>query len=752
MAARKRQRSAPAGRVRRVWRRVRPGLSRAALFGLGLSLGGGVPWVLWLDHVAGQRFAERQWSLSSRVYARPLELYPGRALSRSDLQTELAGGSLVPGDPARSGRYRVDGGRYDIHAPAGFYPEGPLPARRYRVTLSGGRVTALTDAQGKAMGVARLPPVEIGSLLPLDARDRTLVRLSGFPDLLVRGIQAVEDRQFGRHHGIDPKAMLRAAWRNLVHGEVVQGGSTITQQLVKNLYLDPGRNLVRKFNEAVMAISLERRFSKAGILEAYLNEVWLGQVGGRAIHGFGRASEHYFGMPVSSLAPEQIALLVGMVRGASWYHPVRNPERARARRNTILGVFHETGLIDRDTLEAARSRPLGVRTGADRGGRQYPAFMDLVQRQLRRDYRDSDLRAEGLRIFTTLSPSAQAHAEAAVAGGPGDDGLQAGLVLADPSSGDIRALVGDRQPRRAGFNRALDARRPVGSVIKPFVYLLALAQAPRFSLVTPLMDTPVRIPVAGREDWTPRNYDGHSHGRVPLMAALVHSYNQATVDLGMQVGVKPLFRLLDQLGVRIDAAPHPSALLGAIELTPMEVAQLYQPLAADGFSAPLRSITAVVDRSGEPIGRYPLTLKPIREREALALVNFALEEVVRTGTAAGLPARLGRDLPVAGKTGTTNDRRDAWFVGYTPDWFGVVWVGRDDNAPAGIGGASTAMPVWAELFRELPVDTQHRTWPDGIEWYWIDWPESQLAVERCDGARALPFIAGSQPVERSSCY
>lgn len=752
MAKRKRSRPAAGSLRATAWRTAKPWLVRTTLFGLGLVIGMAVPWVVWLDHVAGQRFADRQWSLSSRVYARPLELWPGRMISRADLEAELAGSSLTPGDPSRAGRYRAAGGSYDIHAPAGFYPEGLLAARRFRVTLANGRVSGIRNAAGEAVGLVRLPPAEIGSLLPLDARDRTLVRLTEFPDLLVRGIQAVEDRQFNRHHGIDPRAVLRAAWRNLVHGEVVQGGSTITQQLVKNLYLDPRRNLIRKFNEAVMAVSLERRFSKAQILETYLNEVWLGQSGGRAIHGFGRASEHYFGVPVSALAPEQIALLVGMVRGASWYHPGRNPERARARRDRILEIFHDTELIDAATLEAARGRPLGVRDGAQYARRSYPGFMDLVRRQLRRDYHDSDLRAEGLRIFTTLSPSAQGHAERAVSSGLNDAELQAALVLADPASGDVRALVGDRRVRRAGFNRALDARRPVGSVIKPFVYLLALAQAPRFSLVTPLIDMAVSVPVKGDDDWTPRNHDGRSHGRVPLMAALVHSYNQATVNLGMQVGVGPLFRLLRQLGVEVDAAPHPSALLGAIELTPLEVAQLYQPLAADGYSAPLRSITAVVDRRGEPVGRYPLTLKPIRERRALALVNYALEEVVREGTAAGLSARLERQLSVAGKTGTTNDRRDAWFVGYTPDWLGVVWVGRDDNRPAGIGGASTAMPVWAALFRQLPVELERRSWPDGIEWYWIDWPEPLLAVEACEGARALPFIAGSQPVERSSCF
>jgi len=726
------------------------------LFGLGLAIGLLVPTVWWLDREAGQRFAERQWTQASRVYARPLELYTGRKISREALILEIEAAGLQRGSAGTVGRYSTTGSSLDVHLPGFPFPDQNQTAQLLNMTLADGRIATLSHPGGVDAGLVRVPPAELGSVMPLDDRDRTLVALADFPPLLVSGIQAVEDRQFKHHHGIDPRGLIRAAWVNLRHGEIVQGGSTITQQLVKNLFLSSERRWVRKFNEAVMALSLERRFSKAAILEAYLNEVYLGQDGARAIHGFGRASEYYFNLPIQALSVEQIALLIGMARGASWYHPVRNAQRARDRRDRVLGMFLETGLIDQAGFEAARSRSLGVSPTSQRRSRRHGQFLDLVSRQLRRDYRDRDLRNTGLRIFTTLEPAAQRAAERALADGLDEvertEGeLQGAIVLVEPASGEIRALVGDRHPDRSGFNRALDARRSVGSVIKPFVYLLALAMPERYSLVTPLLDEALSVPIDSQESWRPRNHDEKSHGQVPLMAALAGSHNQATVRLGLEVGLTELFDLLRRLGVEPGGEQHPSALLGALSLTPLQVAQLYQVLAAEGYSAPLRAINEVVAANGQSIARYPVRSRPLRDRAALALLDHALRFAVTDGTASSLSWRLSDDPGVRGKTGTTNDRRDAWFVGYTRDWLGVVWTGRDDNAPAGISGAGTALPVWARLFSALPLRPVRPSWPEGVEWYWIDWPQPTLADEQCAGARALPFIAGSQPETMSPC-
>jgi len=721
------------------------------LFLSGLAIGLLGPWIWWLDREASLRFADRHLTEASRVYARPLELHDGLRLSLADLVVELEASGLRSGTTDRPGRFSRQGERLELHLPAFVFPDGPQPALRAALSLRAGRV----ELEGDAASL-RLPPAEIGRLLPLDDRIRTPVALGDFPALLVTGVQAVEDRRFKHHHGVDPRGLLRAFRANLRHGRVVQGGSTITQQLVKNLFLTPERNLLRKFNEAIMAVSLELRFSKSAILEAWLNEVYLGQDAARAIHGFGGASEYYFGQPVQALDPGQIALLVGMVRGASWYHPLRNPERARQRRNQVLAIFHETGLIDAATRARYANAGLGLNPGLLSGGSQYAAFMDLVGRQLRADYRDRDLRGRGLRIFTTLAPSAQRQAERALASGLAEverepDSLQGALVLLEPQGGEVRALVGDRQGGRRGFNRALDARRPVGSVIKPLTNLLALARPERFTLVTPLEDEPLTLEIAGSEPWQPVNHDHVSHGTVPLLEALAQSHNQASVRLGLEVGVDALFRLMRQLGVEPGRDVHPSAFLGAVSLTPLQVAQLYQPLAAEGYSAPVRAIREVMDAEGELVGRYPLRLKPVAEREALALLDFALRRVVTHGTARSLSGLLPSDPGVRGKTGTTNDQRDAWFVGYTADWLGVVWVGRDDNLPAGVGGARTALPVWARLFAQLPLRRVQPGWPDSLEWFWIDWPQARLADEHCPGAVAIPFVAGSRPSDLSEC-
>ncbi|WP_376692543.1 penicillin-binding protein 1B [Wenzhouxiangella sp. EGI_FJ10409] len=721
------------------------------LFVLGLALGLFGPWIWWLDREVSLRFAERHLTEASRVYARALELHDGRAFSRRDLLVELEAAGLRAGSPSRPGYFSLEGNRIDLHLPAFEFPEGRQPAQRARLQLRDGRV----ELSGET-ALLRLPPAELGRILPLDDRVRTPLELAEFPPLLVTGAQAVEDRRFKHHLGIDLRGLARAMWANLRAGQVVQGGSTITQQLVKNLFLSPERSLLRKFNEAVMAVSLEMRFSKARILEAWLNEVYMGQDGRRAIHGFGRASEYYFGQPVEALDAGQIALLVGMARGASWYHPLRNPERARERRDLVLAMFHETGLIDSGTLQRQRQAGLGLRPSLRSGASQYGAFMDLVGRQLRADYRDRDLRGKGLRVFTTLSPSAQKRAETALSEGLArverePDALQGAIVLLEPGSGEVRALVGDRVTGQSGFNRALDARRQVGSVIKPLVYLLALDQPERFNLLTPIEDAPLTVDIPGSGPWQPVNHDGVSHGTVPLLEALAQSYNQASVRVGQAVGVDALFGLMRQLGVAPGREAHPAAFLGAVDLTPLQVAQLYQPIAAEGYTAAVRSIREVVDPAGDSVARYPLRLKSLPQREALALLDFALRRVVTHGTARSLPRLMTGDPGVRGKTGTTNEQRDAWFVGYTADWLGVVWAGRDDNRAAGVGGASTALPVWAALFDSLPKRPVRPAWPETIEWYWVEWPHPRLAAEYCEDAVAVPFIAGSQPEELSDC-
>jgi penicillin-binding protein 1B len=611
---------------------------------------------------------------------------------------------------------------------------------------------------GEPRDLVRLEPAEIASIYPLQKEDRSLVKIEEVPPLLITGLQAVEDRNFKHHPGVDLRGIARAAVANLKARKAVQGGSTLTQQLVKNFFLTHERTVLRKFNEAIMALLLEFHYEKAEILEAYLNEVFLGQQGAYAVHGFGRASQFYFDQPLNRLEPSQIALLIGLVKGPSYYNPRRHPERARARRDQVLAAFEETGLISPDQLRDARASGLGVSDSPRARGTRYHAFVDLVRRQLAQVYREDDLRTEGLRIFTTLSPSDQEKAQQAVTEGLRDlahrglsESLQAALVMADVGSGEVRALVGDRDASRAGFNRAIHARRQVGSVIKPLVYLLALEHDDSYNLMSRIEDEPLTLKQPDGSAWTPANYDGKSHGQVTLLEALTRSYNQATVRLGLNLGVNQLITRLTQLGLDADVDPVPSVFLGAVELTPLEVTQIYQSLAASGFSVPLRSLIAVQTATGDELVRYPLRMLPQPRREAIGVLNYALTQVVEQGTARALPELLGQQVTVAGKTGTTNDRRDSWFVGYTRNRVAVAWVGEDDNRPAGVTGSNAAMRIWASLFRELPLESVDLRMPDGAYWHWVDAISGKLSAEECEGAVQLPYISGSEPFDMSSC-
>jgi len=745
--------SRPTGR----WRR---GLWRLLLLAGGVFLGLMVPWVAYLNHQVTTEFEGRKWDLPSRVFARAVELYPGAPLNLQDLEMELRLAGYRREDSAgRPGLYRVSGNSVEIHRRSFRFPDGVEEARRIEVRFAGGAIERLRDAAtGAALELARLDPAEIASIYPLQKEDRTLVDIEDVPPLLVTGLQAVEDRHFKQHPGVDLRGIARAMLANLRAGRAVQGGSTLTQQLVKNFFLTQDRTVVRKFNEAIMALLLEYHYDKSEILETYINEVFLGQQGAYAVHGFGRASLFYFDQPLDRLEPQQIALLVGLVKGPSYYNPRKHPERARERCDQVLAMFAETGLLSEQEARAAQTASLGVTAKPRTRGSRYHAFVELVRRQLGQVYREEDLRSEGLRIFTTLSPSEQEKAQAAVTSGlrqlaerglPAS--LQGALVLADVASGEVRALVGDRDGERVGFNRALDARRQVGSVIKPLVYLLALEHQADYNLLAAIEDEPLTLRQADGSAWQPDNYDGVSHGKVSLLEALTHSYNQATVRLGLTIGVNNLLARLEQLGVDAEVDAVPSVFLGAVELTPLEVAQVYQSMAAGGYTVPLRAVLAVESSEGGELVRYPLRMLPQPRREAISVLNYALTQVVEQGTASRLPSLLGKSVTVAGKTGTTNDRRDSWFVGYTRNRVAVAWVGNDDNRPAGVTGSNAAMQVWARLFRDLSLEPVDLRMPDGASWLWVDRDSGDLSSEKCPNAVQIPYVAGSEPGQMTAC-
>ena len=720
-----------------------------------LALGIIAAWVLYLDMTVRAKFDGKKWAIPARVYAQPLELYEGLSIPPQMFEQELKdlGYQFVtqtqgPGQVAKRGRY------YQLHTRGFAFADQREPAAVYQLQFDGRQVVALRGAQDL---VLRLEPQEIGSIYPHHGEDRILSALSEIPPLLGETLIAVEDKNFVRHWGISVKGVARAMVANLQAGAWVQGGSTLTQQLVKNFYLNHQRSLWRKLQEAVMAMLLEVHYTKADILEAYINEVYLGQSGPRAIHGFGLAAQHYFNRPLPSLQPHQIALLVAVVKGASYYNPWRFKQRAQGRRDLVLRIMAEHQLISQKTLSASLRRPLDLADNAHKQLGDYPAFLDLVKRQLRKDYRAEDLQSEGLRIFTTMSPYVQKQAETAVTqhlqrlSKTAAHTLQAAAIVTAVGSGEVLAVVGDRNPRYSGFNRALDAERQIGSLVKPFIYLTALMQPQHYQLISMVDDSPLKVALEDGSEWQPNNYTGQSHGRLPLYQALAFSYNQATARLGIELGLRQVIRTLEQAGLEKKLAAFPANLLGAMALTPLEVSHLYHTLAADGIYTPLRAIRSVLDAKHQPLQRYALSSEPRFKPEHSHLIHYALQAAMRIGTGRSAYQHLPSSLAVAGKTGTTNEQRDSWFAGYSGDHLGVVWVGNDSNKATELTGSTGALSIWSALFKHLPTQGLAQTAPAAIDYYWVDSRNGLLSAEGCDAAQLVPFVSGSQPQQPTNC-
>ena len=740
---------------RRSWKRR---IFYFGLAGFGLFLGFAIPYVWMLDGQVRDKFGQLQWQVPTTVYAQPLTLKPGVRMDAPTLLLELEAAMYrndgVGSDP---GTYARDGNRFRIGS-RGFADIGGVVAPiRIDALLGDGSVVAIKNQNGGSLASATLDPARIAALYGASQEERQLVRAVDLPPLLVTGLQAVEDRNFKSHHGVDVWGILRAAWVNANEGGMRQGGSTLTQQLVRGLFLTNERSLKRKVNEALYAILIESRFDKQTILEAYLNQVYLGQQGSQSIHGVAAASKFWFGRPLASLPTEDVALMIGLIKGPSYYDPRRYPDRALQRRSVVLDEFVETGLINAAEAARVKALPLGISAHPGVVTNRYPAFVDLVRRQLQSDYPADSIKGAGLVVHTTLDPAAQIYSEGALQDalakverkkGPA---LEGGLVITNVHNGDVLAVVGSRDPTGFGFNRALDAQRPVGSLFKPFIYLLALAQPGKYSLATPIDDAPVTVTQPNGRNWSPDNDDHRDHGKVRIIDALAQSYNHVAVRVGMDVQVERIARLIRILA-GIDAQPNPSLILGAVDQTPFAMAQLYQFLASGGEVQPLHAVRGVIDAHGALVKRYDSKPAAAQTGDALAarLVTMAMQQVVISGTAHALQADGLGFLQAAGKTGTSNDSRDSWFAGFTGSHLAVVWVGNDQNAMTGLFGATGAMRVWAGIFRKLP-STPLKVSSEGMDWAWVS-PSQLASVDAsCPGARRFAFVHGFAPAGPSSC-
>jgi penicillin-binding protein 1B len=712
----------------------------AVVFMLAISYGGYLAWQ------ATSEFEGRRWDIPAQVYAAPLELYTGRALSAEDLVAELKRLGYRE-DPRLigPGTYRVGLGRLEI-ATRGFSLAGDTePEQLVAIAFVGGRIAALRDSSGSRAAIVRLNPLLIGSLFPSHGEDRLIVAPDEIPPLLRDTLKAVEDRRFDSHFGVDPIAVMRALFVNVSAGEIREGASTLTQQLVRSYFLTNTRSGFaawwRKIREAFMAVALELRYSKSELLHAYVNEVYLGQDGARAIHGFGLASQFYFGKPLAELELHELALLVAEVRGPTYYDPRRHADRALERRNFVLQRMADEGLASNDAVQKAAEQKLDLVLD-ERLGRTHSAFLGLVRRQLSADYARDDLERTGLVVMSTLDPAVQAAAERAL-----DEGIEAlgkktvqfegAVVVTSPHTGEVKALVGGRNANYEGFNRALDARRQIGSLIKPAVYLAAL-ESGRYSLASVVDDAPIVVELDRRNTWTPSNFDDQAHGLVPLVRALAESYNLATVRLGLDVGLEPIAETLQRLGLEKEPTLYPSMLLGALALTPIEVAQIYNTLANGGFRVPLHAVRSVVAEDGELLQRYQIEITQAADAGAVYALNQALVQVMERGTGRTVRRQLPADIVVAGKTGTSDDLRDSWFAGFTNTHLIVTWIGADDNKPIGLTGSTGAARIWAGVLAALEANSYSAPPPEGVDETWIDYFTGAPMAARCPDAIAVP--------------
>jgi penicillin-binding protein 1B len=751
------------GRSRR-GRRDKPGgiLRRLRTVLLGTVAAGTVAllaWMIWLDARITQQFEGRRWDQPAQVFAEPVELYAGLRLGIRDFIDLLGaqGYREADGSAPRPGFWWREGASVRLMTRPFRFADGEQQATVAQVDFSAAGVERIRDERGRDFPLLRLDPMRIGSIFPAHGEDRIVLAPDEIPELLEDALIAVEDRRFARHRGLDPGGIGRAFLVNLRAGEVRQGGSTLTQQLVKSYFLDSRRTWGRKFTEAAMALLLEWHYDKEDILTAYINEVYMGQEGPRAIHGFGLASAFYFGKPLLELDAAETATLVAIVRGPSYYNPWRNPQRVRERRDLVLQILADQGGIDASEASAGQSRALDLRRGEMAGPSYQPAFLGLVRRQLRRDYRDDDLDSAGLIVLTTLDPLAQRTAQAAVREGvlrlrqrdAATAMVEGAAVVSRPATGEVLAVVGGAQGSFEGFNRALDARRPIGSLVKPAVYLAAL-ESGRYSLASTLDDWPVDIPLHDGTVWQPKNFDNLVRGPVPMLRALAESLNLATVDLGLEIGVEAVAEELRRLSGGSAPPAYPSLLLGSVEYPPIVVAEIYGAIAAGGFRAPLRSVKAVLDPAGRPLSRYPLHIESVADPAAIAQLQHALRMVFERGTGQGARARLaGRRY--AGKTGTSGDFRDSWFAGFGGDTLAVVWIGRDDNAPTGLTGSSGALPIWADIMAGIGASEFLPVMGDGLVEVEIEYESGLLARSACADTVFVPVRADATLYGKRDC-
>ncbi|WGE52448.1 penicillin-binding protein 1B [Actinobacillus equuli] len=702
---------------------------------------------IYLDGRIRAKMDGQVWQLPAEVYSRIESISVEDKLSlEATKQALLDNGYRQVSQIATPGDFKIENNTLVLLRRAFPFPETPEAQRVLRLRFENDKLSHIEDlVQRRLINEFRLDPKLIAMLHSDNDEERQALRLQQYPYFLIQALILTEDKRFYQHDGISPMGIARALLANYQAGRTVQGASTLTQQLVKNLFLTSEKTIVRKVNEALMSLILDFRYEKNRILETYLNEIYLGQNGSYQVHGFALASQFYFGRPIQEITPSQMALLVGMVKGPSLYNPWRHPEAALERRNVVLKLLLENQAITQAEYELLVKQPLGVK---EKGSiyRQQPAFMQALNLDLKTELGESKYaQLSGARIFTTLDRKQQRSAEQAVINGLESleasnskiKDLQSAIVVAEYKTGKVRAIVGDRLTQFAGFNRAIQTKRQIGSLVKPSIYAIALSDPNNFRLNTPIQNKPITIYTKGSPPWTPKNYDKKFSGSVMLMDALVRSLNIPTVNIGMKVGLKKVIAKQKEMGWdKADIPAYPSMLLGSYSISPYDVTKSYQVLANNGLKTPLTTIESIMSHDGSPL--YQRNLEEVSQQvlapEAAIQTLYAMQQVVERGTARSLQNDFAH-LRLAGKTGTTNNARDTWFVGVDGENVTTVWLGKDNNTDTNLTGSSGALFVYRQyLERALPTAFKLPK-SKNLQWVGIN----SYGTINCDPNRQIPM-------------
>ncbi|OCQ20570.1 penicillin-binding protein 1B [Pseudoalteromonas luteoviolacea] len=703
-------------------------------------------YIIYLDAKVSKQFEGNKWQLPVQVYARAMTFHPDQYLSENEVVWELERLNYSRVNRIkRTGQYLVQGRTITVYRRTFEFYEGEEGATKFTLNFAGKKLASIVDEGGRRVPTARLEPVQIARIGNETNQDREFVPLNKFPKVLKEALLVVEDRNFYEHHGVSLWSIMRALYSNIRAGRTVQGGSTLTQQLAKNFYLTRERSLVRKINEAFIALILDYRYSKDEILEAYLNEVYLGQAYNQGVHGMGLASDFYFAKPVDELEFDQIALLVAMVKGPSYYNPRRYAERTMERRDLVLRLMAENGIITTTEYRSALDRQIEIQPLKESMLQSYPGYLELVNRELKNLVPNEDVVHAGVRIFTYFELQKQSAMEEAITSGLpylerrfNTSGLEVAMLSVNTEKSGVSALVSGRQMRFSGFNRVLDTRRSVGSLVKPAIYLTALQRD--YNLGTLVDDSPLQVTNAAGKTWAPENFDHKFRGQVPLYRAFSESLNIPAVNLGLELGVYNVANTMTELGVNADIPTYPSMLLGAVELSSFDIAQMYTTIAANGRYSALTSISAITDSTGRMLYQHRPEKTQRFDPSSVYMTKYGLKRVTKSGTG----KRLNKHFPaiqLAGKTGTSNDLRDSWFAGFDHNTVTVTWIGRDDNKPAKLTGGRGALELYIRYLKPLNPQAIADERPEGIRWAFVNKETGKQAAPHCGPTIQLPLRA-----------